>query len=308
MRRTSALVLALAVAALPGRATPARGDEPPAEHHHPIEVPVATSTASGSREIEAVEREHRHDAPTPSPAAQASPRRGVSIMEGFAYAKLGKEGKPVMGYAAAALGPEPPKAAILVIHEWWGVNDNIQSMVRRLAGEGYAALAVDLYEGQTASDPEHATALMQASLKDPARLIDNLKQARAWLDGQFHPAKVGVIGWCYGGGWSLRTALALPDRIDAAVVYYGQPIADPQELGKLKAPLLGHFGELDQAFKVPDVRAMEAQLQKLGKNATIYVYPGADHAFANPSGGRYNEAAAQEAWQRTVAFLQKYLN
>lgn len=120
MRRTLAVVFALAVAALPGRAALARGDEPPAEHHHPVEVPVATSSASASRQIEAVAREHRHDAPTPSPAAQAAPRRGVSIMEGFAYAKLGKEGKPVMGYAAAALGPEPPKAAILVIHEWWG--------------------------------------------------------------------------------------------------------------------------------------------------------------------------------------------
>ncbi len=116
-----------------------------------------------------------------------------------------------------------------------------------------------------------------------------------------------MVGWCFGGGWSLRTALLLGPEIDAAVIYYGRPVTEPDQLAPLQAPLLGHFGALDDGIPVDRVRELEAALAALGKEAAIHIYEEADHAFANPSGTRYNEAAAELAWERTLAFFDRHL-
>jgi carboxymethylenebutenolidase len=196
--------------------------------------------------------------------------------------------------------------AVIVIHEWWGLNDNVETMARMLAHEGYAALAVDLYGGEAAGDPEGARALMQKVMDDPAPAKDNLRQAHAYLTGTLGAPRTGVIGWCFGGGWSLQTALLLPE-LDAAVMYYGRVVTDQEELRALRAPLLGLFGAEDQGIPVDGVRAMEAALGELGKDATVVVYPGAGHAFANPSGTRYQPEAAKDAWARTTAFFAEHL-
>ena len=120
-------------------------------------------------------------------------------------------------------------------------------------------------------------------------------------------ARVGSVGWCFGGGWSLRTGLLLGDDLDAAVIYYGRPVTDPAELAPLTAPVLGIFGELDGGIPVESVREFEAAMKKAGKAASIHIYPDADHAFANPSGTRYNEEAADDAWQKTLAFFDEHL-
>ena len=195
---------------------------------------------------------------------------------------------------------------VIVIHEWWGLNENIESMARQLAGEGYLALAVDLYGGEVASDRDGARALATAARENPAPLEENLKQAYAYL-GSLGASKVGSIGWCFGGGWSLQAALLLPGELDAAVIYYGRVITDRDKLAVLTAPVLGHFGSEDRGIPIDGVREFEAVLGELGKDASIHVYEGANHAFANPSGTRYDAAAAEQAWERTLAFFAETL-
>lgn len=262
------------------------------------------SDSSGDRDYsEAMAREHAGDQPVASPAAAAEPKAAIVGSE-VAYATLG--GKTVRGYLSRpeAAGPHP---GVLVIHEWWGLNDNIRAMARQLAGEGYTVLAVDLYEGEYAGDRERAKELMLKSMKHRDRLEDNLRQARAYLAGEAGATRVGTIGWCFGGGWSLGAALLMPGQIDATVIYYGRVVTDEAALAALETPILGLFGAEDRGIPVSSVRAFESALERLGKPVSIQVYAGANHAFANPSGTRYDESAAKDAWARTLAFLERYL-
>jgi carboxymethylenebutenolidase len=252
----------------------------------------------------AVEMAHQHegDAPVATEAAMARPAVEVETQT-VTYATV--NGQPVQGYLARPVGSEGPLPGIIVIHEWWGLNDNIRSMAEQLAGEGYRALAVDLYSGASASTPDEAQKLMSASLGKRDELIENLKQAYAYLSDRGQ--KVGTIGWCFGGGWSLATALALPGDIDATVIYYGRLVTEKAELEKLQMPILGFFGSEDAGIPVESVKAFESALKELGKNASVHVYQGADHAFANPSGQKYQAEAAKDAWQKTLAFFQDHL-
>jgi carboxymethylenebutenolidase len=248
-------------------------------------------------------RQHEGDEPVATEAATAEPAMEVETQT-VAYATV--NGQQVQGYLARPMGAGGPLPGVIVIHEWWGLNDNVETMARMLAHEGYAALAVDLYGGQAAGDPEGARALMQKVMDDPAPAKDNLRQAHAYLTRKLGAPRTGVIGWCFGGGWSLQTALLLPE-LDAAVMYYGRVVTDQDELRALRAPLLGLFGAEDQGIPVDGVRAMEAALGELGKDVTIVVYPGAGHAFANPSGTRYQADAAKDAWAKTTAFFAEHL-
>jgi len=287
-RLALALVLAaLAVAA--AAASPARA----AEHEH------AEETASP----DALAREHAGDAPAPTPAAARAPRAPVATSSPV-YATL--DGRAVTGFLARPEGAEGPLPGVLLIHEWWGLNDNLRSLARQFAGEGYLALAVDLYEGESATTTEAARRLAQQAGTRGARLVENLRAARAYLAAQ-GATRIGVVGWCFGGGWALQAGLRLGDEVDAVVVYYGRVETDPAALAPLRAPLLGHFAGRDRAIPLDAVRRFEQALAAAGKPAEIHVYPDADHAFANPSGGRYDEAAADEAWARTLAFLAKHL-
>jgi carboxymethylenebutenolidase len=256
------------------------------------------------KDMEKMAQEHQHDKPVATAAATTPPAQEVTG-EDVVYATV--DGKPVKGYLARPKSAKGPLPAILVVHEWWGLNDNIRQMAKRLAGEGYTALAVDLYGGQVADTPDKAMELMKATLANTAQGSDNVRQAYAFLETKQKAPKIGVIGWCFGGGWSLQTALLLPDKIDATVIYYGHLETDKAKLGKLSMPVIGFFGGKDQSIPVASVQAFEAALKELGKSIEVHVYDGASHAFANPSGGAYNEAAAKDAWQRTVAFLAKNL-
>lgn len=249
-------------------------------------------------------RQHAGDTPAASPAAQAdagAPIRSQTVQ----YATV--NGRPVNGYLAYPAAAEGGLPAVLVFHEWWGLNDNIKSTADQLAAQGYVALAADLYGGHVAARPEAARSLMEQALSDRDALGQNLRQAHAYLKEQIKATQVGAIGWCFGGAISLQAGLLLADQVDAVVVYYGHVGADPEELKPLKAPLLGLFGGADQGIPVESVRAFEGALKQLGKNAEIHVYDGAAHAFANPSGGNYKADAAADAWQRSLAFLAQHL-
>ena len=159
-------------------------------------------------------------------------------------------------------------------------------MARRLAGEGYQVLAVDLYGGQTAESPEVARQLLEATNKNPLAAQANLQKAYNFLSEDKQAPTVGSIGWCFGGSWSLNTALLLPDELDAAVIYYGGQIgkATAEDLATLNLPILGIFGAEDPSIPVETVKEFQATLDRLGKTSEFHIYDNAGHAFANPSG------------------------
>ncbi len=205
--------------------------------------------------------------------------------------------------AALALPSTQPAASLLLIHEWWGLNDQIKAVAAECAREGYAALAVDLYDGRSTADADKAKELMQAL--DPAAATDTLVSWANWL--QSRPdgtGKVGVMGWCLGGGWALNASIATP--VDATVIYYGRVDQPAERLARLKGPVLGHFAARDTFINRPMVEAFEQAMKEAGRSPTVYWYE-ADHAFANPTGARYNEADAALAWKRTLAFLRANL-
>jgi carboxymethylenebutenolidase len=136
---------------------------------------------------------------------------------------------------------------------------------------------------------------------------EHVRAGTEFLSVRQRAPKVGVLGWCFGGGWALQTALLEPDRINAAVMYYGRPITDPGRLAALRAPVLGLFGAEDRGIPVALVREMETALRSQSKEVTVQVYEGAGHAFANPSGESYRAAAADDAWARTTAFFAQHL-
>ena len=196
--------------------------------------------------------------------------------------------------------------AVIVIQEWWGLNSQIREIARRLARQGYVAIAPDLYHGIVAEDPELAHTLAR-ELDDDRALLD-LDQALRWLKAQGRTAKsrVGVVGFCLGGGLAEQFALH-QSGVAAAVMYYGHPVTNPETLAALKAPLQGHFGAEDRGIPPDSVAAFRAALAAAGKNAEIYLYPGAGHAFMHEGRQSYHPDAARQAWTRTLAFFQKYL-
>jgi carboxymethylenebutenolidase len=211
----------------------------------------------------------------------------------------------------------PPNAAgkhpaVIVIQEWWGLNDWIKENTDRLAAKGYVALAVDLYRGKAASDPGTAHELMRGLPED--RALSDLETGFAWLAARpdVDPTRIGAVGWCMGGGYTLALAVNEP-RLKAAAMNYGRLVTDPAAIAKIKASLLGNFAGQDKGIATADVRAFETSLRAAGKDVDIKIYDADGHAFMNPNnkgmGGSpgYDEAAAKDAWLRIEAFLAKKL-
>jgi carboxymethylenebutenolidase len=194
-----------------------------------------------------------------------------------------------------------------VIHEWWGLNDWVKEQASKLADEGYVTLAIDLYRGKIAASPDLAHELMRGVPED--RAARDLHAAVEYLKSQPNVRKdrIASIGWCMGGGYSLDVALEEP-TLAAAVINYGHLATDADDLKKINASILGIFGGQDRGIPVDDVRKFEQQLKQLGKSAEIHIYPNAGHAFENPNNtAGYRKDDAEDAWQRTVAFLAKTL-
>jgi len=205
--------------------------------------------------------------------------------------------------AALAVPAKTPAPSVLLVHEWWGLNDQIKTMATEFAKEGFLALAVDLYEGKVASDPTTAEILMKAV--DPAKATETLSAWVNWLRADSRSTgKVGTVGWCFGGGWSLNASIANP--VDATVIYYGNLERSADDLKGLKGPVLGHFADQDQWINKQMVDGFEARMKEDGKPLEIHWYS-ANHAFANPTGQNYDKEDAQTAWQRTLDFFRKNL-
>jgi len=216
----------------------------------------------------------------------------------------GDETVTALLYLPEGKGPFP---ALVVVHEYWGLNDWVKEQASKLADQGYAALAIDLYRGKVAATPDEAHEIMRGVPHD--RADRDLLAATTFLRAQknIDPKRVGSIGWCMGGGYSLDLALEDP-KLKAAVINYGHLATDDNSLKKVNAAILGIFGGQDRGIPVADVNKFEAQLKALGKNVEIHIFPDAGHAFENPNNKQgYRADDAAQAWKITMDFLAKNL-
>ncbi len=195
--------------------------------------------------------------------------------------------------------------AIILIHEWWGLNDQIKSVAADFAAQGYIAFAIDLYGGKVAKTSAEAIKYVRAV--DNNRGVAQVKKAAEFLrNHESSNGKLGTVGWCFGGGWSLNAAIAT--KVDGAVIYYGNVKKTADQLGKIQGKILGHFGTQDKSINQEMVSSFEAELKKANKDkqSTIHWYE-ANHAFANPTSARYDQADASLAWERTLEFFKQNL-
>ena len=196
-----------------------------------------------------------------------------------------------------------PTGSVVLIHEWWGLNRQIKNVAERFATEGYLVLAVDLFEGKVAQDPNQARALTKNVNREVAT-----ETMVAWIDWvRSNPAsngKVGTVGWCFGGGWSLNASIAT--AVDATVIYYGRCAKTPEETKRLSGPVMGHFATRDKWINQEMVSKFEAAMDVSEKSYVNYWYE-ADHAFANPTSARHDAEDARLAWKRTLDFLRSNL-
>jgi carboxymethylenebutenolidase len=212
--------------------------------------------------------------------------------------------------ATSITGQQQKLPAVVMIHEWWGLNDNIKEMADELAGEGYVVLGADLYNGEVATDPNRARELSSSVRENPQQAITNLQSAVQYLASlpNVNGSRIAALGWCFGGGQSLQLALNSEQHpLAATVIYYGNLVNDTSELSKIKWPVLGIFGDQDNSIPVDSVRAFGRGLNETGVTNEIYIYPGVGHAFANPSGDNYAPQETADAWQKTLTFLDKYV-
>lgn len=234
-------------------------------------------------------------------AAAASPDRPA---KGTISYPSGNE--KVSGYLALPEGAGR-KPAVVVIQEWWGLNDFVRAKADHFARQGYVALAADLYRGKVATDPDTAHQLMRGLPED--RAIRDLTAAFDYLRSRddVEGARIGAVGWCMGGGYSLELALAQP-KLAGAVIYYGRLVTDDDKIRGLAVPLLGNFGGLDKGIPSESVREFERKAKAAGKSVDFKIYPDAGHGFASAKEPPVFRAEdAKDADARTDAFFSKLL-
>lgn len=197
--------------------------------------------------------------------------------------------------------------ALILIHEWYGLNEWIQHNAKEFAQRGYVALAIDLYRGKVATSSDEAHELMRGLPE--ARVTRDLRAAFKVLRERddVYPDRIGAIGWCMGGGYALVAATSV-EGLAAAVVCYGRILSEPEEIQKIACPVLGIFGEKDRGIPVASVKTFERQAQQLDKNVRVTLYSNVGHAFMNPNNkDGYDERTAAAAWQRIFAFFDAKL-
>jgi carboxymethylenebutenolidase len=217
----------------------------------------------------------------------------------------GPEGAELMGYLARPDDTSEALPAIIVIQEWWGLNEHIRDVTRRFARQGFVALAPDLYDGQVTTEPDEARKLvmeldMMQAVREIGAAIDHA------LDQDYTSgSEAGIVGFCMGGRLVLQTVVADED-VGAAVAFYGSPLT-PEEAPNANAPVLGLYGSDDQSIPVEEVRQMEEAFADADITHDIQVYEGAGHAFFNDTRDSYDEAAASDAWPRTLEWFRTHL-
>ena len=266
----------------------------------PLALAACQTSEPGDAHLDSLSHEHAGDAADSASATVQPPRVPVT---GRAVEYGG-----ATGYLTAPTetsgGPLP---GLVLVHEWWGLNDQIRQMADRFAGEGYRVLAVDLYGGKVATSPDSARAYVTAMRQNPTGVAMNIRSAYQMLARDGAP-KVGMLGYCAGGAVTAQMLVAMPLQLASAVVYYGDVGGFTEaQLRPVQASVLGFFGGQDSSIPLDTVRAFESRLKAAGKDVQIEVYPDAGHAFANPTGDRYQAGPAEDSWQKATAFLARTL-
>jgi carboxymethylenebutenolidase len=199
--------------------------------------------------------------------------------------------------------------AVVMVHEWWGLNQNIKNMAETLASEGYVVLAADMYGGEVATESSRAGQLAGSVRNNPQEAMANLNSAVAHLSSlsNVDSSRIATLGWCFGGGQTMQHALNTQQPLAATVIYYGTLVTDPQEVSKISWPVLGVFGAEDQSIPVATVDQFKATLDANNITNEVYVYDGVGHAFANPSGDNYAPEETEDAWNKTLSFLERHV-
>ena len=195
---------------------------------------------------------------------------------------------------------------VIVIQEWWGLVPHIKDVAERFAAQGYVSLAPDLYYGEKADEPDEARKLAMAMDRD--RAVSEIVAAARYLKSldTVHPKKIGVVGWCMGGGLALTTAARGADEIDVAVAFYGMPLTE-EDAKNVSVPVLGLYGEADRGIDLEKVRNLQDALEEANIHHEVHVYPDAPHAFFNETRESYRVEAAQDAWLKTLSWFARYL-
>jgi carboxymethylenebutenolidase len=216
---------------------------------------------------------------------------------------------PANGVEGMAYLARPDDAAkhpgVIVIQEWWGLDEHIKDVARRVAAEGYVALAPDLYHGEVATEPDEARKLAmgmnrEQAMKDLAGAVEYLKSLP-----DVEPKQVGCMGFCMGGALTFALAGARPDVAAAAPFYGGTPAAE--QLAKIQAEVVASYGADDGGIPIENVRKMEQALKDAGKAASVTVYDGAPHSFFNDTKPSYRPEAAKRAWEQVLALFERRL-
>jgi carboxymethylenebutenolidase len=267
------------------------------------ESPTTDQTVAVSAEAENGETQSS-GGENPVPAADVAPARPVTS-QSMAYTELKDE--LVYGYFSAPADMFEPLPAVIMIHDWWGLNEHTRAMADRLAGEGFIVLAVDLFGSKVASSPGEARVLTMEAIEDLDSLNDNIRAAFDFVRNTAGAPRVGALGWGFGGSRSLRAAQLFTDELDAAVIYYGQVDADEEALRPISAPVLALFAANDTTIRVASVEAFRGALETLRKNFDLHIYADVGHAFVEPSSRNFDAATAADAWRRTLEFLNLHL-
>ncbi len=264
----------------------------------------------------ALKNDSRKTTSSPSPAGLLAVFLAAAVLQGLSPAPPGPDGTTVHGSMVSYLSgkdtvsaylcvPEGkgPFPAIMVIHEWYGLNDWVRQSAERLAAEGYVTMAIDLYRGRVAGSSDEAHELMRGVPEDRAARdlragFEHLKTTPSVI-----PGKIGCVGWCMGGGYSLQAAVSIPE-LSGTVICYGRLVTDSAAIAGIRSPLLGIFGAQDRGIPEKSVLDFEKTGRALGKDVTVKVYPDAGHAFMNPGNtGGFREKDAEDAWGRIISFF-----
>lgn len=237
--------------------------------------------------------------------AAANERQRTVVSESLAYAEV--DDQLVYGHFAFPSDMVEPLPAVVVVHDWWGLNEHVLSEAARLAAAGYIVLAVDLYGGEVVDAPAAARAKMISVVENPDLVESNLRQALEFV-GVAGAPQVATLGWGLGGGWALDAARLFPERVDAVVVFYGQVSDDEDRLASIDSPVLGFFGERDRGVKVESVRRFESAMQRLRKEVTLHIFDDTGRGFDDPARNTHRADVAADAWQQTMDFFAANLS